>query len=139
MNSSREDYLLSIYRLNKKGTKVTSIMLSKELEVSRASVSEMIKKLVQEDLVNYIDNIITLTEKGENKAKTIISSHRLWEIFLVDYLHMTPQEAHEQAHLLEHVTGENLQEALNQFLNFPTESPKGNAIWENFPGEKADQ
>lgn len=136
MNSSREDYLLSIYRLNKKDPKVTSIMLSKELEVSRASVSEMIKKLVQEGLVRYVDNIITLTESGENKAKMIISSHRLWEIFLIDYLHMTYDEAHEQAHLLEHVTGENLQNALNQFLQFPTESPRGNAIWENITGEK---
>ena len=132
MNSSREDYLIGIYRLTK-GEKnfVNSVTLAKHLGVSRASVSEMVKKLTAEDLISFIDNKIELTEKGTERAKNLISSHRLWEIFLIDHLDMTFDEAHEQAHHLEHVTGEALKLALNKYLDYPTHCPSGKKIWEN--------
>ena len=75
----------------------------------------MVKKLTNEKLISFIENKIELTEEGMDKAKSLISSHRLWEIFLIDYLHMSFEEAHDRAHRLEHVTGETLMLALNKF------------------------
>lgn len=139
MNSSREDYLITIYRLTNENSYVNSVTLSKALGISRASVSEMVKKLTNEKLISFIENKIELTEEGMDKAKSLISSHRLWEIFLIDYLHMSFEEAHDQAHRLEHVTGETLMLALNKFLGYPTHCPSGNKIWKNIPGEVSSE
>ncbi len=131
MNSSREDYLIAIYRLTQEDNTLNSVTLAKKLDVTRAAVSEMVRKLVKEELITFTNNQIVLTEHGMEIAKNLLSSHRLWEIFLIDYLKMSPEDAHDQADQLEHVTGEKLLLALNKYLNYPTESPKGNIIWEN--------
>ncbi|HHU54000.1 MAG TPA: metal-dependent transcriptional regulator [Clostridiaceae bacterium] len=131
MNSSREDYIIAIYRLTKKADFVNSVTIAKKLGVSRASVSEMVKKLCDDKLINFEQNRISLTEAGMTKARNIISCHRLWEYFLTEILGMSSDEAHEQADLLEHVTGENLKDALNEYLNYPEQSPRGNVIWDN--------
>ncbi|HHT24820.1 MAG TPA: metal-dependent transcriptional regulator [Clostridiaceae bacterium] len=131
MNSSREDYIIAIYRLTKQAGFVNSVTIAKTLGVSRASVSEMVKKLCEDNLINFEQNKISLTESGMVKARNIISCHRLWEYFLTEILGMSYDEAHEQADLLEHVTGENLKDALNEYLNFPELSPRGNVIWDN--------
>lgn len=131
MNSSREDYIIAIYRLTKQADFVNSVTIAKKLGVSRASVSEMVKKLCDDGLINFEQNKISLTESGMVKARDIISRHRLWEYFLTEILGMSYEEAHEQADLLEHVTGENLKDALNEYLNYPELSPSGNIIWDN--------
>lgn len=131
MNSSREDYIIAIYRLTKKVDFVNSVTIAKQLGVSRASVSEMVKKLCEDELINFEHNKISLTEAGMIKARNIISCHRLWEYFLTELLGMSYEEAHEQADLLEHVTGETLKDALNEYLNYPELSPRGNVIWDN--------
>jgi DtxR family Mn-dependent transcriptional regulator len=136
LNSIREDYLLTIYRLTKKTDYTNSVTLARALNVSRASVSEMVKKLSSEELITFVDNQIRLTDQGRKKARNIISVHRLWEFFLMEHLHLSDSEAHEQAHLLEHVTGEALREALNEYLDFPTKCPGGNIIWDNFAPEE---
>ncbi|NLM19256.1 MAG: metal-dependent transcriptional regulator [Clostridiaceae bacterium] len=136
MNSSREDYIIAIYRLTKRADFVNSVTIAKKLGVSRASVSEMVKKLCEDGLINFEQNKISLTESGMVKARNIISCHRLWEYFLTEILGMSYDVAHEQADLLEHVTGANLKDALNEYLNYPELSPRGNVIWDNV--EKAD-
>lgn len=130
-SSSREDYLIAIYRLTKNQEYINSVSLAKALDVSRASVSEMVKKLIAEELISFVDNQIRLTSKGRDRAKNLISSHRLWEIFMTEQLGMSAQEAHDQAHLLEHITGPTLKAALNRYLDYPTQSPRGNVIWDN--------
>ena len=136
MNSSREDYIIAIYRLTKRADFVNSVTIAKKLGVSRASVSEMVKKLCEDGLINFEQNKISLTESGMVKARNIISCHRLWEYFLTEILGMSYDVSHEQADLLEHVTGANLTDALNEYLNYPELSPRGNVIWDNV--EKAD-
>lgn len=131
MNSSREDYIITIYRLTKDEEFVNSVTIAKALDVSRASVSEMIKKLSQEDFISFIDNKIKLTKKGKDKAKKIVSRHRLWEYFLVEHLKMSWEEAHKEADLLEHVTSKSLKIALNKYLNYPDSCPQGHKIWNN--------
>lgn len=136
MHSSREDYILAIYRLTKDEEFVHSVAIAKTLQVSRASVSEMIKKLSQENYISFIDHKIKLTKKGIEKAQSIISSHRLWEYFLIEHLQMPWEEAHQEADLLEHVTSDSLKAALNKYLNYPDSCPSGHKIWSNKPRKK---
>ncbi len=135
MNSSREDYIIAIYRLTKKADFVNSVTIANTLGVSRASVSEMVKKLLADGLINFEQNKISLTDAGLDKARNVISRHRLWEYFLSEILNLPLDQAHAQADLLEHVTSDALKDALNEYLDYPAVSPRGNVIWDNVEQE----
>lgn len=131
MNSSREDYLQAIFRLSKEKGHATNKEISEYLGVSKASVSEMIKKLALANKVTIEKNQIKLSDHGDKLAKAVLSKHRIWEYFLSEVLHMDSEYIHAQADLLEHVTSDELRDALNKYLGYPTLSPGGKSIFEN--------
>lgn len=130
-NSNREDYLQAIYRLSQEKGYTNNKHIAYYLEITKAAVSEMIYKLTEDGLIKLEGTKISLTEKGKVRAQAILSDHRLWEYFLFHTLGMEGDDIHAQADLLEHVTGEKLREALNRFLDYPTESPSGKVIYKN--------
>lgn len=131
MNSSREDYLQAIYRLSQQKGYTNNKSIAAYLDISKASVSEMMHKLIADDMVVVRGTQIRLSPAGREQAEKLLSSHRLWEYILSNILGMDKAEIHEQADLLEHATGDALRKALNEFLSYPTKSPKGKAIYEN--------
>lgn len=133
LNSSRQDYLQTIYRLSVEKGYTTNKKIADFLNVSKPSVTEMIGKLQGEGLVSMEGVHIFLTKNGREQAKRLLSDHRLWEYFLCSVLGMHGDTVHEQADLLEHVTGDELRMALNRFLNYPTASPTGKKIYDNLP------
>lgn len=134
MTNNREDYLKIIYKLSQKNKVVNSSNVAKSLNVSPASSSEMLKKLRLEGLVNN-DKNIALTAKGLEMTQDILTKHRLWETFLIQYLGFSWSEVDEQAELLEHATSDKLKERLNEFLKFPKYCPHGSIIFENTKNE----
>lgn len=131
MSPSREDYLLSIFRLSQEEGFTTNKDLSFDLQVSRPSVTEMVRRLVREGYVHKINRRIVLTESGEQKAKSMLSKHRLWEHFLVEVLKFPQDQVHTQADLLEHGTTDELFDALNAYMNYPKKSVMGHVIYAN--------
>lgn len=136
MNVSAEDYLRVIYSLfernqdKKQGIK--SIDISRDLKISRPSVSAMIKKLAR---LGYLKadsySKIFMTKKGWNEAKRIMHNHRIIEVFLADILGYGINKVHEEAHRLEHAFSEESIRRLDNFLNNPKLSPLGMRIPHN--------
>ena len=131
MNSSREDYLQAVFRLSKEKGYATNKEIAEYLGVSKASVSEMVKKLEASGKFTIENKHIRLSDNGDKLAKAVLSKHRIWEYFLSEILHIKSEDIHAQADLLEHVTSDELRDALNKYLGYPAESPKGNSIFEN--------
>jgi len=138
LNSSRQDYLQAIYRLSFKRGYTTNKEITGYLKISKASVSEMIKKLEADGKLKLEKNNISLSAEGEKEAKTVLSKHRIWEYFLVEVLKMEQSMVHGQADLLEHVTSNELRDALNKYLGYPTVSPNGKFIYENMEGKEKE-
>lgn len=111
----------------------TNKKISEILGVKAASVSEMLKKLAEEGEVYTENKSILLTETGKMRARALLTKHRLWELFLVEYLGYSWQDVHEDAKALEYVTSNGLKDRLNEFLNKPMHCPHGNEIYENHP------
>lgn len=110
-------------------TKVNNKQIVSSLAVSPASVSEMISKLVKEQLVEHSPyQGVQLTETGLQKASSLIRKHRLWEVFLVEHLDYSWNEVHDDAEVLEHVTSEQLADHLEDYLNHPMHCPHGGII-----------
>ena len=130
MTTSEENYLKAIYHLTQvmpKGVNTNAIAAS--LDTKASSVTDMIKKLAEKELVIYQKyQGVNLTELGKLSAKMIIRKHRLWEVFLVEKLGFTCDEVHEVAEELEHIQSEKLINQLDQFLGFPSYDPHGDPI-----------
>ncbi|MFC2470558.1 winged helix-turn-helix transcriptional regulator [Lachnoanaerobaculum gingivalis] len=133
IDTGRDDYISAIYELFEKNETATNKKIAEILGIKAASVSEMLKKLVEEGEVYTENKSILLTETGKIRARTLLTKHRLWELFLVEYLGYSWQNVHEDAKALEYVTSNVLKDRLNEFLKKPMHCPHGNEIYENHP------
>ena len=130
MTFSEENYLKAIYHLtaNLDG-EVSTNAIAVMMETKASSVTDMLKKLSDKDLLNYKKyQGVSLTENGKLAAKMIIRKHRLWEVFLVEKLDFSWDEVHDVAEQLEHIKSEKLINKLDDFLGNPTEDPHGDPI-----------
>jgi DtxR family Mn-dependent transcriptional regulator len=99
------------------------------LDTKPSSVTDMMKKLAEKELVSYQKyQGVTLTNKGFYLAKMIVRKHRLWEVFLVNKLNFSWDEVHEIAEELEHIKSDKLINKLDEFLGFPSFDPHGDPI-----------
>jgi DtxR family transcriptional regulator, Mn-dependent transcriptional regulator len=127
---TRENYLKAIYHLLEHSPDgVNTNAIAERLETKAATVTDMLKKLAEQNLINYRKYYgVTLTEEGKSMALRIIRSHRLWEVFLVKYLNYGWDEVHDIAEQLEHIRSETLTNRLSAFLNHPHFDPHGDPI-----------
>ncbi|SDS41774.1 metal-dependent transcriptional regulator [Gramella sp. MAR_2010_147] len=127
---SEENYLKAIFHLEtayKSG--VSTNALAEEMQTKASSVTDMVKRLSDKDLVNYKKyQGVKLSEAGRNAAIEVIRKHRLWEVFLVEKLGFNWDEVHEIAEQLEHIKSEKLTNELDKFLEYPKRDPHGDPI-----------
>ena len=126
---SMEDYLKAIFRIQNDGLPVSNQRLTEELGLSGASISNMLKKLSDLNLIVYEPyRSITLTEAGDSVALEVIRHHRLLELFLARALGMDLDQVHDEADRLEHHVSEELERRIEQALGFPEFDPHGHPI-----------
>lgn len=137
LSLTEEDYLKAIYHLSEHAPErgISTNEIARKIDLSAASVSDMLKKLAQKDLIHYVKyQGVTLTEMGRKQALYLVRKHRLWETFLVDKLHFSWDEVHEIAEQLEHIQSRTLIERLDAFLDYPSFDPHGDPI----PNQKGE-
>ena len=133
MEKSQEDYLRVMYLIYEKqidkSLGIKSIDISKELKVSKPSVSEMLKKLAKMGFVRSkpYSNIF-FTNNGLKQARKITHNHRVIEVFLNKTLNYDLAKVHEEAHRLEHAFSEESIKRLDKFLKNPKVCPHGDVI-----------
>lgn len=129
-SKSEENYLKGIYHLEsiaKHGVSTNAI--AGEMETKPSSVTDMVKKLADKGLVNYVKYKGTsLTEKGRKAALGVVRKHRIWEVFLLEKLDFHWDEVHEIAEQLEHIKSQELINRLDKFLDYPDYDPHGDPI-----------
>ena len=112
-------YLEWVYnRINQNGA-VKAIEISKELNVSRASVTEALNKLAQKNYINYGRyEMISITDLGIEKAKEIINKHNVLQFFFENILGIEKNEAAKTACGIEHIITENILNKLSEFNDY---------------------
>lgn len=130
MTLSEENYLKAIYHLAViSNADVSTNAIAEMMETKASSVTDMLKKLADKDLVHYKKyQGVSLTTAGKLAAKMIVRKHRLWEVFLVEKLDFSWDEVHDIAEQLEHIKSEKLINKLDDFLGNPAEDPHGDPI-----------
>ncbi|MEC9309918.1 MAG: metal-dependent transcriptional regulator [Chloroflexota bacterium] len=133
-----ENYLLSLYNLWEDVeiptvTELTDTLkelpLTEGLGTSVPSVSGMIRRMQKQGLVDIgTDKRIRLTQQGLSGGENIARRHRLAECLVVELLGMDLQEAHIEAHQLEHGMSPAFESKLMERLGSPNKSPFGRPI-----------
>ena len=129
LSQSVEDYLKSIYKLHEHGRSVSKSEVAASLDVSPASVTNMIKKLADMDLVEHKSyRGVKLTARGKLAALEIVRHHRLLETYLREIMGFSWHEMHEEAERLEHHISEEFESKIDEMLGYPTHDPHGHPI-----------
>lgn len=127
---AEENYLKTIFHLEQEDSEpISTKSIAEKMETKPSSVTDMVQKLSEKDLVIYQRYKGTnLTSEGRKRAANVIRKHRLWEVFLVDKLHFKWDEVHEIAEQLEHIQSKELIRRLDDFLGNPDFDPHGDPI-----------
>ncbi len=106
---AKEKYLRTIYKLHDDKIGVKSVEIAKELNISKPSVSEMLRKLASEKLVKIKPySKIFLTKKGKKTAGKLFDQHYTIKRFFKNIIKhpedLAENEARKISHLLEEDT-----------------------------------
>lgn len=126
----QEDVLGMLYRLEEVRADRSDLRTDDSLEEA------LIIGNLQRALVTYrlsSQKLITkrgigwgLTDLGRDRAKQLVRSHRMWEVYL--HKHLDTPHIHTTAHVLEHNTEPHELSQLEEELNFPETDPHGSPI-----------
>ena len=125
-----QDYAKAIYAIESRDqAAVSTNALAERLGVTTGSVSTMLRRLVELELVEHERyRGVRLTERGRQVALEVLRHHRLLERYLVEELDMPWDRVHAEAEVLEHVISEELEERIAAKLGHPTADPHGDPI-----------
>ena len=128
ISQATEDYIKIIYKMKGNGT-VTTNSIAKALNVTSASVTNMLKRLAEMRLLKYTSyKGVKLTKAGEKIALEVIRHHRLIELYLSEIMGYTWDEVHDEAERLEHHISEQFEEQIFTMLSSPEFDPRGAPI-----------
>ncbi len=130
ISQAEENYLKAIFKILERADKpALTNAIAAEIQTSAASVTDMLKRLSDKQLIRYEKyRGVLLTPEGYQMATVLIRKHRLWEVFLVEKLGFAWDQVHELAEQLEHVHGDELINKLDSYLGHPRFDPHGDPI-----------
>lgn len=129
ISATKEDYVRAIYILSELGEGVGVTHIADKLKLSKSTVSERVKELVRDGLVEATPYAqVFLTKAGLVVAKKLTYKHRIIEVFLHQVLHISKDKVHVEAEKLEHAFSDGVIKKLAKFLDYPTNDPHGSVI-----------
>ncbi len=124
LSASLEDYLEVIYNSIKYNEAVKAVDIARELNVSRASVTEALNKLADKGLINYGRyQTITITDMGMKIAEDVVNRHSSLSSFFENVLGASPKEAEENACRIEHIISAELLDRIEVYAKFADSQP----------------
>jgi DtxR family transcriptional regulator, iron-dependent repressor len=125
---SAQDYLEAIYEMAEERIPTVQAEIARWMGVSRASVSEAVKRLRDAELVVGRDRQVALSAEGRRVAGKLVRRHRLAERFLVHVLGLPWHRAHEEATAWERAISDDVEQRISAMLDDPATCPHGNPI-----------
>ena len=124
-----EEYLETILYLTRNSPRAKTKDIAREMDVKPHSVSEMLLKLKDQAMVDYMPyEGVSLTDKGRAVAIQIERKHQLLETFLVDTLGIDADRAHDEACEMEHHMSDDTMDRMCSFLGHPRFCPDDHPI-----------
>ncbi len=124
-----EDYLKTIYELERVGDPASTNDIAVRLAISPASVSGMVRRLAEQGLITHEPyKGVRLTADGRKAALRTLRRHRILECYLTEVLGYPWDRVHPEAEQLEHAASEELIDRMAAALGDPVQDPHGAPI-----------
>jgi|SRR5688500_5747696 DtxR family Mn-dependent transcriptional regulator len=118
MRGAEARYLAAVERLRVAGKPATVSALSRDLGLSKASVSEMLDRLAADGLVERASRgAAVLTDRGASAAGALAARRAVVERFLAEVLGVGPEHLAGEAERLAQVVSPRLEERMRIALN----------------------
>ena len=129
-SEAASEYLMTIRYMHGEGQPVIAARLAERLGVSAATVSEMVTRLVREQLIAVDGETrqLALTDRGREAAERTFRRHALSEWLLTEVVGLGWAEADEEAHHLQHALSDRVTDRIDELLGRPPTCPHGNPI-----------
>lgn len=126
-----EDYLMTMYVLERDHGEIIAARLAEMLTVAPATVTMTLKRMERDNWITARGRKgVLLTETGRAAAYSVIRRHMLTEWLLVRMLKVPLSQTHDEAHNIEHAISPQLEQRMRENLGDPQVCPHGNP----FPG-----
>ena len=118
LTNSQEEYLKTIYLLEKNNKKVRVTDIANKLKITKPSVNKAIKTLKEMNLIEYeVYGDIALTDNAEKIAKNIIKRQDILKMFLVEILEIEDKQATKEAIAMKHAISEKTAQTLDTYIS----------------------
>ena len=118
ISKSLEEYLKTMYILNKQNGNIRVTDIAQKMNCSKPSVNKALNNLKKSGLINYeAYGKIELSKDGENLARKIIEAYDIVFIFLKDVLNIETQEAKKQAEKMKLTMNDNTLNKLAKYVH----------------------
>jgi manganese/zinc/iron transport system permease protein len=123
-----ENILKSIWRINENGP-VSIEQIAKHQPLPRLQLRLILRRLAYNGWLNRTEKQhYSLTHDGQQRAKQIVRLHRLWEVYLANYLGVGAERVHRNAEEIEHILTPELEDELTALLKNPLIDPHDQRI-----------
>lgn len=113
---SKEMYLKTIYLLSKQKSVVRNVDIASELNISKPSVTEMLKRLAADGVITINDNVIQLTTSGKERAEMIYNRYVTF-VDLLTMMDIPEDKIHDAACKLEHGVSDEIFYYMRNWVN----------------------
>lgn len=96
--------------------------------IPEAQLQRTIRRLIRSGYLEASSGAWRLTPEGSRQGERVTRRHRLWEVYLTDYVQVAPDHVHDDAETIEHVLTPELEERLETLLNRPASDPHERTI-----------
>lgn len=98
--------------------------IQKQRALSNAKLNKGLEALIGQGYIEKQHEYYKLTKEGLQQGKRVAHLHRLWELYLTEYLRIAPDHVHDDAETIEHVLTPELQARLEVILGNPEIRPE---------------
>lgn len=119
----RENILKAMWRYGPKKSTPFSVIAESQT-ASHSYIWLCLMRLAHQGWVSHDHyDQYSLTADGELRAAHIVRLHRLWEVYLADYLGVGAERVHRSAEEMEHIITPELEKELTLLLKDPKQDP----------------
>lgn len=122
-----ENILKLIFRIGEENHDLNKGIIARELQKYKRfpdrELQKGLNRLHNQGFLEKKGQLWTFTTAGKNKGQRVVKLHRLWEVYLTQYLHIAPDHVHEDAETIEHIITPEIEKELEAKLNFPKLDP----------------
>lgn len=118
ISHSAAHHLLAVMELRKSRGYARVTDVARFLNITTGSASTNLKSIKSRGLIEEDENrLLTLTTKGEALAHAVLLRKELLRKFLIDVLHVTPEQAEIDSCKTEHLISPETTKKLHEFID----------------------